>query len=67
MEKVGAFYGHLEYITSFGILFGHLVIKWEFGIYSPVFVLYLEKSGNPDWDNFFILKKCLIIAELSHG
>jgi hypothetical protein len=49
MEKVGVFFGHLEYIMDIWYiswLFGNLVAIW----YSfPRFgTLYREKSGNPE-------------------
>jgi hypothetical protein len=35
--------------TAFWYTFGHLVIKWQFGIFSHRFgILCQEKSGNPD-------------------
>jgi hypothetical protein len=51
MEKVGIFYGHLEYITAiwnllrpFGIIHGHSVILWQFGIISTVLVYCVKKN-----------------------
>jgi hypothetical protein len=58
MAKLGIFFGHFEYIMAisnilwpFGTFYGHLVIKWQFGIFPlPQFfgILCHEKSGNPE-------------------
>jgi polyferredoxin len=48
IEKVGIFYGHLEYNSAIWYMscpFGILVAI--FGIFSPFGILYQEKSGNP--------------------
>jgi hypothetical protein len=38
----------LVYYMPFRILYGHLVIKWQFGIFSTVLVCCVKKkSGNP--------------------
>jgi hypothetical protein len=39
MEKFGTFYGHCECIY-----YGHLVILWQFDIFSPVLVYCVEKN-----------------------
>jgi hypothetical protein len=45
------FFGHLKHITAiwsilwpFGTVYGHLVIKWQFGIFSPVLVYCVWKN-----------------------
>jgi hypothetical protein len=53
LENVDLFYGHLEYLRTFGILCDHLVlfvliwsIFYGFGYHAP------KKSGNPvTYDN----------------
>jgi hypothetical protein len=48
MEKVGLFYGHLEYIMAFWYIlwpFGNLVAIWY--IFHLFSILSREKSGNP--------------------
>jgi hypothetical protein len=44
MEKVGIFFGYFEYITAIWHIFGHLVIQWKFGIFSPVLVYCVKKN-----------------------
>jgi hypothetical protein len=41
MEDVGVFIGHLVYFVAFWY------ILWLVGIFSPVIILYQEKTGNP--------------------
>jgi hypothetical protein len=75
MEKVGMFYGHLEYITDIGYIlwpFGNLVAIWH--ILPRIGILCEEKSGNPAFGesqvsvswyfSFFIL---LYISDASKG
>jgi hypothetical protein len=61
-EKVGIFYGRLEYITAFFIFYRHLAIYIVAVWYSfPRFgILNKEKSGNPganpgSFDLFYFL------------
>jgi hypothetical protein len=49
MEKVGIFYGHLEYIAAIWYTlwpFGNLVALWY--IFTRFGILCKEKSGSPD-------------------
>jgi hypothetical protein len=38
LEKIGTFYGHLEYITDSG------AILWQFGSFSPLLVYCVMKN-----------------------
>jgi hypothetical protein len=51
MEKVGIFFGHLEYTTAIGYIFGpfgNLVAIWY--LFHRFGILCQEKSGNPEYD-----------------
>jgi hypothetical protein len=48
MEKVGIFNAMWNIKMPFGTFYGHSVLLWQFGIYSPILVYCVqEKSGNP--------------------
>jgi hypothetical protein len=52
MEKVGMFFGHLEYITPIWYILWHFDNLWQFGIFPPILVHCEEKnlatlSGSP--------------------
>jgi hypothetical protein len=48
LENVDIFYGHLEYLRTFGIFYEHLVhFVFIWYIFSGFGIMYQEKSGNP--------------------
>jgi hypothetical protein len=45
MKNVGIIYAHMKYILwTFGTFYGHLVILWQFSIFSPILVYCVKKS-----------------------
>jgi hypothetical protein len=58
LRPFGMFLGHLVYFLAiwneqrpFGIFLGHLVIKWSFGIFSPVFGTIVSRKIWQPWKN----------------
>jgi hypothetical protein len=44
MEKVGMFWSIWNILRHFGTFYGNLVIKRQFGIFSPVLVYCVKKN-----------------------
>jgi hypothetical protein len=69
MEDDGIFYGHLEYLRTFGIFYDHLVhfvfIRY---IFSGFGIMHRVKSGNPvkkTKRNFPLTLSCVFFSNIN--